>query len=143
MKRTQTTTRSLTVTTTHIVVAAAMTVIAGGLAFAGVPASQVGAKCGVNKLSTVKVLKCRSGLYSGADVTCYDGSKQRYRPGKCVTLNTLQSITKKSCANRCNVPPKKTPPPAEKTPTPVDTGYGYGYNPTPPPGYGYGYNANF
>lgn len=137
-KKTQTKTRSLTVTTTHIAVAAAMTVIAGGLAFAGVPAPQVAAKCGVNKLATVKVLKCRSGLYSGADFSCHDGLKQRYRPGKCVTLNTLQSFTKKSCANRCSVPPKKTPPAAEKTPTPT---------PTPPvalpPEFGYGYNANF
>lgn len=144
MNPTQTVTETMTVTNTHLAIAVGLTLAIGGFALASVPMKSMAPKCGVNKQQSVQVLKCRSGQYSGMNYTCYDGSKQQYRPGKCVSAGVMQAYAKNvACKNRCNVPPqaKKISSSVQPVPkTPVDTGYGYGYNPIPS-GYGYGYNA--
>ncbi len=97
--------KTKSVTNTQLVVATMAAFMAGGLAFASVPAqNRVAAapKCGVNSYSVLSLARgCASGQYTGIDFACHDGSRHQHRPGVCTPLAQLKNTANATCANRC------------------------------------------
>lgn len=97
--------KTKSVTNTQLVVATMAAFMAGGLAFASVPAqNRVAAapKCGVNSYSVLSLARgCASGQFTGIDFACHDGSRHQHRPGVCTPLAQLKNTANATCANRC------------------------------------------
>lgn len=102
MIHTQVKTKSLT--NTHLAIAVVFAFVAGGLAFAAAPARNriVAPKCGMNSFRAVSPIRCPLNQASGADISCYDGTKKSYRPNRCMSLKDLQAYGQTTvCLNRC------------------------------------------
>ncbi len=112
-KKEQVAVKTKSVTNTQIMVAVVALAIAGGLAFAALPAkkgnfalNEVAGKCGVNSIKLSQ--SCGKGSYRGIDVVCHDGEEFTFGgSSSCKPSRTWNQLAQNACVGHCAVPPEE------------------------------------
>jgi len=112
-KKEQVAIKTKSVTSTQIMIAVIALAIAGGLAFAALPAKKVNfgvndisGKCGVNKKELLE--RCGNGKYRGIEAVCHDGEEFTFGGStSCKSSRTWNQLVQNACAGHCTLPPEE------------------------------------